>query len=119
MPQNDSRIAEETAGVSAARRAAVDRARREWIERLIDPSRNNNLLYFRPLQLATIDLSDAGHDLVDELLGGEAVALDRLVSRERQVRATRSHARGPDATTCVRQVARTHSRWSMSRCGPE
>ena len=88
MPQNDAgAAAQDAAGISAARRAVVARARKEWIDRLIDPSRNNNLLYFRPLKLATIDLSDADPESVEQLFAEEAVPLERLVSDERLVRA--------------------------------
>src|SRR6266498_5085369 len=87
VPQNDAGTAQDAARISADRRALVARARTAWIDRLIDPSRNNNLLYFRPLKLATIDLSDAEPEPVEELLAEEAVSLDRLVSAERQVRA--------------------------------
>lgn len=87
VPQNDARTAQEAAGISAARRAAVDRARREWIDRLIDPSRNNNLLYFRPLQLGTLDLTDADEEIVGGLLDGATVSLDSLVGQDRHVRA--------------------------------
>ena len=87
MPQNDAgAAAQNAAGTSAVRRALVAHARTEWIDRLIDPSRNNNLLYFRPLKLATIDLSDADPESVERLLGEEAVPLERLVSEERLVR---------------------------------
>src|ERR1017187_9304520 len=36
--------------VSAQRREAVDKARQSWIRKLIDLSRRNNLLYYRPLK---------------------------------------------------------------------
>jgi hypothetical protein len=65
-----------TPSISAARRALVDRARKEWIDRLIDPSRNNNLLFFRPLKLATLDLSDPEPEASEALIRGETVPLD-------------------------------------------
>src|ERR1700722_1684076 len=43
-----------TAPVSAARGQAVDRARQSWIRKLIDLSRRNNLLYYRPLSLGKL-----------------------------------------------------------------
>jgi len=73
VPQNDAGTAQNAAGILATRQALVARARKEWIDRLIDPSRNNNLLYFRPLKLATIDLSDADPESVEQLLAEEAV----------------------------------------------
>jgi hypothetical protein len=48
-----------TAPVSAARREAVDRARQSWIRKLVDLSRRNNLLYYRPLKTGTLDLTSA------------------------------------------------------------
>ena len=39
------------------RLAAVEAARQQWIAKLIDPSRRNNLLYFRDLKVGTLDLS--------------------------------------------------------------
>jgi hypothetical protein len=43
-----------TAPASAARGEAVDRARQSWIRKLIDLSRRNNLLYYRPLSLGKL-----------------------------------------------------------------
>jgi hypothetical protein len=37
----------------------VDAAPQQWTRKLIDPSRRNNLLYFRTLKTGTLDLSDA------------------------------------------------------------
>jgi hypothetical protein len=34
-------------------------ARHRWIRKLIDLSRGNNLLYFRPLKAGTLDLTSA------------------------------------------------------------
>jgi very-short-patch-repair endonuclease len=88
VPQNDrGTTVQDSATISPARRALVDGARTEWIDRLIDPSRNNNLLYFRPLKLATIDLSDSDPASVERLLAEEPVPLELLVSEERLVRA--------------------------------
>jgi len=89
-PGPDESAANVTSGappISAERRALVDRARKEWIDRLIDPSRNNNLLFFRPLKLATLDLSDAGPEVSGALIRGETISLDRLVAPEREVQA--------------------------------
>jgi hypothetical protein len=65
---------------STARRAVVDRAREDWIRRLIDLSRRNNLLYFRNLKTSTLDLSDAGNAAVLSFLQGESVPLSRFVA---------------------------------------
>jgi very-short-patch-repair endonuclease len=52
----------------------VDRARRQWIARLIDFSQRNNLLYFRTLKTGTLDLTFADRNALAELLGGNASA---------------------------------------------
>lgn len=51
-----------------ARRALVDAARQQWIRKLVDLSRRNNLLYFRQLKVGTLDLSSAPEDAMAELL---------------------------------------------------
>jgi hypothetical protein len=43
-----------TAPPSAARGQAVDRARQSWTRNLIDLSRRNNFLYYRPLSLGKL-----------------------------------------------------------------
>src|SRR5439155_19333699 len=65
--------------VSPERRTAVDRAREIWIKKLIDLSRRNNLLYFRPLKRGTLDLSSAPTDCLEGLLSGEFISLVRLL----------------------------------------
>lgn len=66
---------------SAARQELVDRSRQLWINRLIDLSRRNNLLYFRDLKTGTVDLSAATPDKMVELLSGEPVGLGKLLGR--------------------------------------
>lgn len=61
------------------RRAVVDRARETWIKRLIDLSRRNNLLFFRPLKRGTLDLSTAEPEPLADLFEGVAVGLERLL----------------------------------------
>src|SRR5438093_5553649 len=68
-----------SSSVSPARRATVDQAREAWIKRLIDPSRRNNLLYYRHLKTGTLDLTSADPIALQELLAGEAVTLTRLL----------------------------------------
>jgi very-short-patch-repair endonuclease len=58
-------------------RAIVDAARTVWARRLIDYSRANSLLFFRDLQVGTLDLS-AFPEAVDRLLGGDALAVKAL-----------------------------------------
>ncbi|MEW6270796.1 MAG: AAA domain-containing protein [Thermodesulfobacteriota bacterium] len=60
------------------RRATVERARETWIKKLIDLSRRNNLLFYRPLKRGTLDLTTARADALQELLDGSSVGLERL-----------------------------------------
>jgi hypothetical protein len=39
------------------RRQLVERAQAEWVARLVDRSRRNSLLYFRPLKTGTLELN--------------------------------------------------------------
>lgn len=68
-----------TTTTNPERRAAVERARETWIKKLIDLSRRNNLLFYRPLKRGTLDLTTAREDVLRELLDGLAVGLERLV----------------------------------------
>lgn len=45
--------------VNCDRFAAVERVHDDWIRRLIDLSRRNNLLYYCELKTGTLDFSDA------------------------------------------------------------
>src|SRR5437870_2785569 len=65
--------------VDSARVKHVDHARDEWIQRLIDLSRRNNLLYYRNLQLGTVDLTQADSEAMASLLEGEPVTLSKLL----------------------------------------
>ncbi len=65
--------------ISAERLQIVQRAQQAWIKKLIDLSRRNNLLYFRPLKTGTLDLSLAGDAALGELIGGEAVTIGKLL----------------------------------------
>lgn len=56
------------AAVPADRLATVDRARNSWINRLVDLSRRNNLLYFRDLKVGTLDLTHVEPDQIRRLL---------------------------------------------------
>jgi len=59
--------------VSQQRHAAVKGACEGWIRKLIDPSRRNNLLFFRDLKLGTFDLSHAPQDALAALLAQPAI----------------------------------------------
>src|ERR1700723_811782 len=56
----------------------VENARQSWIRKLIDLSRRNNLLYFRPLKTGTLDLTSAPSERLRELLMGQSVAVAKL-----------------------------------------
>jgi hypothetical protein len=64
----------------SARNAAVERARTTWINRLIDLSQRNNLLYYRPLKVGSLDLTLAENEPLIELLGGKSVPLKKLLA---------------------------------------
>ena len=83
--------------VSRTRREAVEKARQGWIRKLIDLSRRNNLLYYRPLKTGTLDLSSADPELMGTLLsGGEAVSIAKLVG----------NGKDESVTSLVREIAR-------------
>lgn len=65
----------------------INAARDEWIRRLIDTSRRNNLLYFRELKVGTLDLQGAEEDPLNDLIAGQKVSLARLVPTEAEPRA--------------------------------
>jgi len=64
--------------IPEGRHQIVESARQSWIRKLIDLSRRNNLLYFRPLKTGTLDLSSAPPEKFRDLLTGETVAASRL-----------------------------------------
>jgi very-short-patch-repair endonuclease len=65
--------------ISDERRHTVEAARQVWIRKLIDLSRRNNLLYYRPLKTGTLDLSAAPAEKLRELLVGESVPASKLL----------------------------------------
>ncbi len=77
----------------------VERARRGWIARLTDVSRNNNLLYFRDLKTSTLDLTAMGLESVADLAAGRAMSAAQLTQHGEdlqsvlaRLKATRSRA---------------------------
>lgn len=64
--------------ISETRRGLIDTARQQWIRKLIDPSRRNNLLYFRQLKKGTLDLADASEDSFAAFLAGASVPVLKL-----------------------------------------
>lgn len=79
--QRQSRSADpaSTPRISDARRHTVEAARQVWIRKLIDLSRRNNLLYYRPLKTGTLDLSSAPADRIRDLLIGESVPATKML----------------------------------------
>lgn len=65
--------------VSEARRSVVAAARKVWSERLVDLTRRNNLLYYRPLKLGSYDLDKPDRAALLDVLAGGAGLLTRLV----------------------------------------
>ena len=65
--------------ISDSRRQVVEQARQVWIRKLIDLSRRNNLLYYRPLKTGTLDLSSAPAGRLRALLVGESVPAGKLL----------------------------------------
>lgn len=73
-------------GPDDERRQLVKDAVEGWIARLIDLSRRNNLIYFRPTR-GTLELTDCDDDELDRLLHGRKLPLSVLVSEEEEVEA--------------------------------
>ncbi len=68
--------------ISTERQQVVERERQAWIKKLIDLSRRNNLLYFRPLKTGTLDLTSMDELSMADLIAGEAVAVSKLLGRK-------------------------------------
>jgi len=77
--QSDPSNVRRASTISDARRRTVEAARKVWIRKLIDLSRRNNLLYYRPLKTGTLDLSSAPAEKLRELLVGESVPASKLL----------------------------------------
>jgi len=70
----------------SAREMLVKAAQAQWVSRLIDLTRRNNLLYYRRLQTGTLELSmSAGQTAL--ILQGNPVELRELALREGEFRA--------------------------------
>lgn len=66
--------------INAQRREIVEKARQVWIKKLIDLSRRNNLLYYRPLKRGTLNLSLDNRERWAALLRDETVPLKSLTT---------------------------------------
>jgi hypothetical protein len=67
--------------ISKERRAAVERARNTWVEKLIDLSRRNRLLYFRDTKTGSVDITDCDPRILGDFLQGHEVTLSALLPR--------------------------------------
>jgi very-short-patch-repair endonuclease len=70
------------------RLAAVRASAESWINKLIDLSRRNNLLFFRDLKTGTLDLSGASPEVMDDLFNGKSVPISRLLGSGDGTRAS-------------------------------
>src|SRR5579872_5344993 len=77
--------------ISEERRRLVEAAQRTWIQKLIDLSRRNSLLYFRHWKLASAELRDWDQTALLRLLAGESVPLIELLPAEPEL-ARRTNA---------------------------
>jgi very-short-patch-repair endonuclease len=77
-PQSGDSKVSPISQISDLRRQIVETARESWIRKLIDLSRRNNLLYYRPLKTGTLDLSAAPAEKLRELLSDESVPANKL-----------------------------------------
>jgi hypothetical protein len=64
----------------------IEQARDQWIQRLTDLSRRNNLLYYRALKSGTLELIDVNPKLFNALLQGKSVVItDLLPKKDNQI----------------------------------
>jgi len=61
-----------------ARKALIAKASEAWRTNLIDPSRRNNLLYYRPLQAGTLEIPGS-ENLVRFLTHRKTITIERLL----------------------------------------
>lgn len=62
-------------------RQKIELAVKEWVESLVDFTRNNNLLFYRDTKSTTLDLSEADPNVLAQLLDGESVSFQDLFRR--------------------------------------
>ncbi|HKV93642.1 MAG TPA: AAA domain-containing protein [Candidatus Angelobacter sp.] len=91
--------------ISAQRQLLVNQARQSWIKKLIDLSRRNNLLYFRPLKRGTLDLATADRQILAAFLLGEEISVKKLLLDDSEASLFAEHSEG-SAVNCVREIYR-------------
>ena len=67
--------------VDPVRALLVEAARKAWISRLIDLSRRNNLLYYRPIASGSLEISEE-HPALPDLLRGVAITANELLPEQ-------------------------------------
>jgi very-short-patch-repair endonuclease len=87
----------------------VESAREIWIRKLIDHSRRNPLLFFRPLKSGTLELTE-NPDAAQRLLSGRAADVDDLTL---PVRLTAEQRSAPDAAERERVLQEEARRATM------
>lgn len=65
--------------IPEARRALLESAIDHWKKQLIDPGRNNRLLYYKDLRTKTLRLNDLSAGAKERLITGKPVALEELL----------------------------------------
>lgn len=68
----------------------VDAACDTWIRRLVDHSRNNTLLFFRPLKIGTLSFNEG--ELIERLLSGVRVTQEQIAVSQTREGADRDEA---------------------------
>jgi len=67
-----------TRSIDIERRQRVDAARERWRRNLIDLTRRNPLLYYRPYKVGTLEFTDAEKSALNALLSGKSVSIHEL-----------------------------------------
>ena len=107
-----------TAQIDPARAKLVDAARTAWIGRLIDLSRRNNLLFYRPVPTSSIDLTSQTPGLLD-LLDGKPVTGETLLPDPTRGPGGSSRLPEKPRRTARRRVFRPSILPSDSRAGSQ
>jgi very-short-patch-repair endonuclease len=74
----DDPLLQAAQNASPERRATVERARQNWIDRLIDLSRRNRLLFYQPLKVRTVELTAEQFLRALPLVSGESVTATKI-----------------------------------------
>jgi hypothetical protein len=88
-----------SADAPSIREQLVGAARDSWVDRLIDTSRRNNLLFFRSILGGTIEIPDGNKVFLERLTGETAQAIARLPSSQDRPNRVLTVARKPRRTS--------------------